>query len=130
MASPSTIVRPQRGAPRNFEDNVNTYFDHAAPDCVAEARAFMDLIQRTFAATAHVEVSSFIPAPAGPHPRGSFEALFTREVFADGFAGKTPIMSPAEAVARPGGLAMGPDGSHYITEDVKGRVWRVMYRGK
>ena len=60
----------------------HTYFDHAAPDCVAEARAFMDLIQRTFAATAHVEVSSFIPAPAGPHPRGSFEALFTREVFA------------------------------------------------
>jgi Dopa 4,5-dioxygenase family len=43
----------------------------------------MDLIQRTFAETAHVEVSSFIPAPAGPHPRGSFEVLFTREVFAD-----------------------------------------------
>jgi DOPA 4,5-dioxygenase len=43
----------------------------------------MDVIQRTFAATAHVEVSSFIPAPAGPHPRGSFEMLFTREAFAD-----------------------------------------------
>jgi len=53
-----------------------------------------------------------------------------REVFADGFAGKTPLMSPAEAVARPGGLAVGPDGSLYITEDVKGRVWRVMHKGK
>ena len=53
-----------------------------------------------------------------------------REVFADGFAGKTPLMSPAEAVARPGGLAVGPDGSLYITEDVKGRIWRVMYKGK
>ena len=53
-----------------------------------------------------------------------------REVFADGFAGKTPLMSPAEAVARPGGLAMGPDGSLYITEDVKGRIWRVMYKTK
>ena len=61
----------------------HTYFDHAAPECVAEARAFMDLIQRTFRATPHVEVSSFIPAPAGPHPSGSFEVLFTREVFAD-----------------------------------------------
>jgi len=61
----------------------HTYFDHTAPDCVAQAREFMDLIRRTFAATAHVEVSSFIPAPAGPHPRGSFEVLFTREVFAD-----------------------------------------------
>jgi glucose/arabinose dehydrogenase len=53
-----------------------------------------------------------------------------REVFADGFAGKTPLMSPAEAVARPGGLAVGPDGSLYITEDVKGRIWRVMHKGK
>lgn len=61
----------------------HAYFDHAAPACVAEARAFRDLIGRTFAATAHVEIHSFIPAPAGPHPRGSFEVLFTREVFAD-----------------------------------------------
>jgi len=53
-----------------------------------------------------------------------------REVFAEGFAGKTPLMSPAEAVARPGGLAVGPDGSLYITEDVKGRIWRVMHKGK
>jgi DOPA 4,5-dioxygenase len=61
----------------------HAYFDHAAPERVAEARGFMELIQRTFAATAHVELSSFIPAPAGPHPCGSFEVLFTREVFAD-----------------------------------------------
>ena len=54
----------------------------------------------------------------------------TREVFADGFAGKTPLMAPNDAVSRPGGLAVGPDGSLYITEDVKGKVWRVMYTGK
>ena len=60
----------------------HTYFDHTAPECIAEARAFMDLIQRTFAATAHVKLHSFVPAPAGPHPRGSFEVLFTRDVFA------------------------------------------------
>ena len=61
----------------------HTYFDHTVPKCVVEARAFSDLIRQTFAATAHVEVSSFIPIPAGPHPRGSFEVLFTREVLAD-----------------------------------------------
>lgn len=61
----------------------HTYFDHASPQCVAKARAFMDLTDRTFAATSHVEVHSFVPFPAGPHPRGSFEVLFTREVFAD-----------------------------------------------
>src|SRR5512146_616109 len=61
----------------------HAYFDHTVPDCVAGARAFMDLIERTFAATAHVEVHSFIAAAAGPHPCGSFEVLFTREAFAD-----------------------------------------------
>lgn len=52
------------------------------------------------------------------------------EVFADGFAGKTPLMSPNEAVARPNGIAIGPDGSLYITESQKGKTWRVFYRGK
>jgi aromatic ring-cleaving dioxygenase len=61
----------------------HVYFDHAAPDRVEEARAFMAIIRQRFAATAHVEVHSLIPFPAGPHPRGSFEVLFTREVFAE-----------------------------------------------
>ena len=61
----------------------HAYFDHTAPECVAKARAFRQLIGRTFAATSHVEVHSFVPFPAGPHPRGSFEVLFTREAFAD-----------------------------------------------
>jgi glucose/arabinose dehydrogenase len=52
------------------------------------------------------------------------------EVFADGFKGKEPMMSPAEAVARPGGTYVGPDGTMYITETVKGKIWRVIYRGK
>lgn len=63
--------------------HAHTYFDHEAPARVAEARAFMELIRRSFASTPHVEVTSFVPGPAGPHPRGSFEVLFTREVFAD-----------------------------------------------
>ena len=61
----------------------HVYFDHTAPESVAAARAFMELIQRTFAATAHLEMHSFLPGPAGPHPSGSFEVLFTRDVFAD-----------------------------------------------
>ena len=74
-----------------------------------------------------------------PLPMGGYNITFvpfsggrpgTREVFADGFTGKTPIMSPTDATWRPGGLAVGPDGSLYITEDVKGRIWRVMYKGK
>jgi DOPA 4,5-dioxygenase len=60
--------------------HAHTYFE---PARVTEARAFMELVGRTFAATPHVEVNSFIPMPAGPHPRASFEVLFTREVFAE-----------------------------------------------
>jgi glucose/arabinose dehydrogenase/cytochrome c5 len=48
-------------------------------------------------------------------------------VFADGFAGK--IKEPGRADFRPTGLAMAPDGSLFISDDVKGRIWRVTYHG-
>lgn len=51
------------------------------------------------------------------------------EVFADGFAQTDTIINTADAKARPMGIAMGPDGSLYVTESVKGKVWRIMYKG-
>jgi glucose/arabinose dehydrogenase/mono/diheme cytochrome c family protein len=48
-------------------------------------------------------------------------------VFADGFAGA--VKEPGQAAFRPSGLAMGPDGALYISEDVHGRIWRVTYHG-
>jgi glucose/arabinose dehydrogenase len=51
------------------------------------------------------------------------------EVFADGFKGKDPVMNRTQAVARPDGTAQGPDGSLYIVDSVKGKIWRVMYKG-
>ncbi len=49
------------------------------------------------------------------------------EVFADGFAGANK--QPDAAAHRPTGLAQGPDGALYITDDKGGRVWRVVYKG-
>ena len=49
------------------------------------------------------------------------------EVFADGFAGA--VKQPDRAAHRPTGLAQGPDGALYITDDKGGRVWRVVYKG-
>jgi glucose/arabinose dehydrogenase len=47
--------------------------------------------------------------------------------FADGFAGA--VKEPGRAAFRPSGLAEGPDGSMYISDDVHGRIWRVTYSG-
>ena len=49
------------------------------------------------------------------------------KVFADGFIGEGAVNLPADADHRPMGLAEGPDGSLYITDDAGGRIWRVMY---
>ena len=51
------------------------------------------------------------------------------EVFADGFTGIDTVVNTSDARYRPMGLAEGPDGSLYITESNKGKIWRVMYKG-
>jgi glucose/arabinose dehydrogenase len=48
-------------------------------------------------------------------------------VFADGFAGAHK--EPGRAAGRPSGLAMGPDGALYVSEDIQGRIWRITYVG-
>ena len=53
--------------------------------------------------------------PAGPY-----------RIFADGFAGGH--FTPATALHRAVGLAEGPDGSLYISDDKAGWVWRVIHR--
>ena len=60
---------------------------------------------------------------ANGKPSGKFE------IFADGFAGAAPVKTQNDYVARPDGVAQAPDGSLYITDSQKGKVWRVFYRG-
>ena len=48
-------------------------------------------------------------------------------VFADGFAGA--VEEPGQAAHRPSGLAVGPDGALYISDDAHGRIWRVVFQG-
>ncbi len=51
------------------------------------------------------------------------------EVFADGFTVVDTVVNTNDAVYRPMGLSEGPDGSLYISESNKGKIWRIMYRG-
>jgi len=63
----------------------------------------------------------FVPMKDGM-PNGPWE------VFADGFAGAAK--EPGKAEYRPTGLAQGPDGSLYVSDDQKGRIWKITYRNK
>ena len=72
-----------------------------------------------------------------PYPQGGYNVVFQPlsgdhasgqcEIFADGFAGA--VKSPQAAVHRPSGLAVGPDGALYVSDDVAGRIYRIVYRG-
>jgi len=73
-----------------------------------------------------------------PYPQSGFIVVFVPmengratgkwEIFADGFTGRDTVANTSEARYRPMGLAEGPDGSLYISESNKGKIWRVMYR--
>jgi mono/diheme cytochrome c family protein len=39
------------------------------------------------------------------------------------------VESPAKAEHRPSGLAVGLDGSLYVSDDIRGRIYRIVYRG-
>jgi glucose/arabinose dehydrogenase len=49
------------------------------------------------------------------------------EIFADGFTGKETLMNPLDSAYRPVGIAEGPNGEIYISEDKHGRIWRIAW---
>jgi len=65
---------------------------------------------------------AFVPMNNGV-PSGNWE------VFAEGFTGVDVLNDPEQAQHRPMGLAQGPDGSLYISDSKKGKIWRIIYKG-
>lgn len=70
-----------------------------------------------------------------PQPQDGFRLVFVPlsggkqngnyETFADGFAGGK--LDPSSASHRPMGLAQGPKGEMYVSDDAHGRVWKITY---
>jgi glucose/arabinose dehydrogenase len=50
------------------------------------------------------------------------------EVFADGFAGTQAQKESGRAIHRPCGLAQGPDGSLYVSDDSHGAIYKITYK--
>ena len=63
---------------------------------------------------------AFIPFKNG-QPSGDWE------IFANGFAGADVVTNPRQARARPCGLAEGPDGSLYVSDDNHGNVFKISF---
>ncbi|MFZ0827688.1 MAG: c-type cytochrome [Verrucomicrobiia bacterium] len=76
-----------------------------------------------------------------PRPQGGYKVVFIPfdengmptgkyETFADDFAGVKDFVNTGDARFRPCGVAVGPDGSLYVTDTEKGRIWRIIYTGE
>jgi glucose/arabinose dehydrogenase len=63
---------------------------------------------------------AFVPFQNGK-PSGDWE------IFADNFSGMETVTSTGAAKYRPCGLAQGPDGALYVTDDSKGSIWKITY---
>jgi len=66
----------------------------------------------------------FIPFDAQGMPAGKWDD------FAEGIPGADFYAKGSGAKYRPCGVAVGPDGSLYISDTDKGRIWRVIYTGE
>jgi glucose/arabinose dehydrogenase len=72
-----------------------------------------------------------------PEPQAGFFVVFQPfkdgkpsgqwEVFADNFSGSPEKTASGRADHRPCGLAQGPDGSLYVSDDSKGTIYRIVY---
>jgi glucose/arabinose dehydrogenase len=79
--------------------------------------------------------------PIVPQGRNGYDVTFvpfdksgkagTPEIFAGNFAGPDPAdRNSGKAAFRPSGVAMARDGSLYVVDTLKGRLWHIYYDGK
>jgi glucose/arabinose dehydrogenase len=123
------------GRCENFEDPIQAFPGHWGPNAILfyTADQFPEKYQGGAFIAWH---GSWNRAPL---PQEGYKVTFTPfegerpsgdyETFADGFAGADTLKSPGNAEHRPTGLATGPDGALYVSDDENGTIWRIAYKG-
>lgn len=116
-----------------FKGNVASFPGHWAPNSlVFYSGAAFPARYRNGAFIAFHGSWNRAPLPQGGYnvvfqPMANGKATGNYEIFADGFRPDTP--GPGRGLHRPTGLAVGPDGSLYVADDVGGRILRILYTG-
>ncbi|HVS97831.1 MAG TPA: PQQ-dependent sugar dehydrogenase [Puia sp.] len=125
----------KKGPSRQYQDPVIAFPGHLAPDGL--------LFYTGNQFPAKYKNGAFIAFHGSwnraPQPQEGYYVVFVPfsngkpsgnwEVFANNFAGGPDKMQPGSAEHRPCGLAQGPDGSIYVTDDQRngGTIWKISY---
>ena len=120
----ATLTKPLIGFPGHFAPNDLLFYDGDMFPERYRHGAFIafhgSTIRMPYSQAGYIV--AFVPMRDGV-PSGEWE------VFADGFSGIDPIPNTSDAAARPVGLAQGPDGAIYVSESVKGKIWKITFAG-
>ena len=134
------LLNPEYGGDREtvgrceqFEDPIQAFPGHWAPNDVL----FYDGDQFPEEYRGGAFIAWHGSWNRAPLPQEGFKVTYTSfengspagnfEVFADGFPG---VPNPSNAEHRPTGLAVGPDGGLYVSDDAGGTIWRIAYVGE
>jgi len=133
MLAPEYGGDGKKGPEKEFQDPVVAFPGHLAPDGLLfyTGSQFPEKYKNGAFVAFHGSWNR------APEPQAGFFVVFVPfkdgkpsgnwEVFADNFSGGADKTASGRADYRPCGLAQGPDGSLYVTDDTKGMIWKISY---
>lgn len=136
MLAPEYGGDGKKGPEKEFQDPVVAFPGHLAPDGLLfyTGNQFPEKYKNGAFVAFHGSWNR------APEPQAGFFVVFVPfkdgkpsgnwEVFADNFSGGPDKTASGRVDYRPCGLAQGPDGALYVTDDTKGVIWKISYNNK